>query len=179
MIRWCWREEKEGGIHTDLLRLEPIHPRQRDRQRRVNSHHPTKDQHVIEHRQKHNWLADDSYRPHQRVHERVLHVPRAILLDTEHTVPARAVGAKLWLIALAIVVGLLNEEHDRNQTQTRFNGIHPEGNLPFLCVDDECCQQWTQVGRENDEAGPDVYLTRMLVEKEHVFDEHQAALYTS
>lgn len=126
---------------TDLLSLETVNRPQKNRQRGIDANHPREGQHIVNTRQNHNRLADDNERSHHRILERVLDVLRPHLLDTDHALPARGIGVELWLLGFAIVVGLINEEDNGNQTQSCLNGVDAECPLPDLGVDDECCEE--------------------------------------
>jgi hypothetical protein len=64
----------------------------------------------------------------------------------------------------------------QDETKAGFDRVDTEGPLPLLRADYEGCDERTEVWREDDEGGPDVDFAGVLVEEEHVFDEHETAL---
>lgn len=53
--------------------------------------------------------------------------------------------------------------------------VDPKGNRPRLSGDDKSSEEWSEVGRKNDEGSPDVDLACSFVEEEHVKDEHETS----
>lgn len=76
----------------------------------------------------------------------------------------------------SIIVCFIHEEDNQDQTERRHKSIERESPLPLLSADDEGCKQGSEVRGQNDERCPDIDLSGMFVEEEHVFNPHQAAL---
>lgn len=76
----------------------------------------------------------------------------------------------------SVVICLVYEEDDGDETGSGHEGVEGKGPLPFLGADDEGCEEGAEVGRKDDESCPDIDLSRMFVEEEHILDPHEPTL---
>ena len=77
---------------------------------------------------------------------------------------------------MTVVYGFVNQADDQQPAKGRQTGGDPIRVRPWQLVDHESGDQWSNVGRNDDSTGPDVYYPGMLMEEEDVLDDHQALL---
>lgn len=172
----AWKIFCEKGALTYLLGTKFIQRCQENRQGGVDAHHPRESQQVVCVRNQH-WQLDQDYKWTQHSFgEGISQVSRVPLLNANDPQDSRPALRLLTGRQLAIIVRLIEKGKDGSDANTRHDSIETKCPLPFLRVDDECGEEGAEVGREDDEGSPDVDFASVLVEEEHVFDEHETTL---
>jgi hypothetical protein len=95
------------------------------------------------------------------------------LSDAEHALTMRAAGRLRFYRNSAIVVCLLREYHDQNEAEASHYSVETECPLLFEGINYERCEHGSEVRRENDECGPDVDFSGVLMEEVRVLNEHE------
>ena len=77
---------------------------------------------------------------------------------------------------MTVVYGFIHQADDQEPAKGRQTGGNPVSVRPWHFVNHKSGDQWSNIGRNNDGAGPDVYFSGMLMEEEDILDDHQALL---
>ena len=146
---------------------------------RIDSNDPREGQEIVEGRYEDGGLKQNAYRPHNCLCERASLISGAPLLYSNQALHfTLETESPDWTFGdwdLAIEIGLLRPDHLRDPAEASHDCIHSKCPLPFLGRGYECSYEWTEVRTQNDEAGPDIQLSRSFVDEEEVLDEHGTA----
>lgn len=88
--------------------------------------------------------------------------------------PETGFPSRLLVNGHATIIIRLVEKHDQKQPYRIQDGVNPESPTPVQLPGHESSCEGTQIRGQDDSTRPPVDLPRMLVEKEHVLDPHQA-----
>ena len=77
---------------------------------------------------------------------------------------------------MTVVYSFIHQADDQEPAKSRQTGGDPVCVWPCHFVNHESGDQWSNVGRNDDGAGPDVYFSGVLMEEEDILDDHQALL---
>jgi hypothetical protein len=154
-LSWMGREGKKGA-RTNLLKSEVIKWGQKNRECRVNSHHPGKRKAIIDTTQQHSRLRNHLPWSDECFPERASLLPALPLLDAYQSQPARFGHRLLGGWDVSVVEGFIDEKGYTDEADGCHDGEEPETPVPLRGVEDEGCEEGPEVGREDDKPGPDI-----------------------